>query len=258
MSSLERPNYPVPQKEFTTPFTEVIRREIPGKPRNALLQYLFGPAKPQVVEHKSPTLHYYEASMVRPYTTTSGQLMYLPDVMYRAYFFDKNSSGDDVSADFLPRGMLTFQQSVAISLAHELERKRQREDPTRSVFSHLRRLEIDENGLMFVAAPEQGKGPDRLQKYAAIKTAKPLAVVDFATIHDPRANRKEFAYDQADVDAFVPPLIAEEANSYAFVDQARNVATADGMNIEAQIGRIMLFTTETDMSFPIDNIRLPY
>lgn len=256
-----------PPEEMTTPVTHVSRRIIPAQPRAKLFGVIPRRPTPEaLVEAVWPTEYHYQISNVRPYRTTTGQVGHLPDIAYRAYAYgsDDKRTLYDGSAPSVPREMVTPEQRQAIALAHSLEEQRRNQDPDRSVFSHLRRVEIDNSGLLYVAAPEEGKGMDRVEPYAAAKAVEQLAIVDFATIYNEGTNRKFFRYDQADITHFVPEE-AENANSYAFIDDQRLVypqeefvyrGRGSEQGPEAQVGKIMLLNVETDMRFPVRDINV--
>lgn len=193
------------------------------------------------------TSKFYELYHLVHAVTTSGQTVILPLIEHRALLEPGDVSTCDGSENIIPINHMDESQIRALKKAQRLKSLRDHEVPV-NTFPYLRKLIVGEQGLLWVCAAEEGIRSDSDTPYAPVKSAVALADIDVAsaTYGHYRIPR----YDQADLNEFIPPEVAERANAYAFMDADsgwRAVTGAD--DPEYRVAKIRLFDITTDMTY---------
>lgn len=197
----------------------------------------------------------YERCWLRHAHTTNGQQIALPLIEYRFAGWSKDpedSFGVDESAYRITYDLLDDSQKAAIAKARRLGALRRSEDPNRNTFAGLRALGITKDRLIYTCAPEEGQVLHNDVPFCAVKSLDVLGIVDFAT--ETWGYYGFFEYDQADMDAFVPPALYGQANAYLFIDDKRIVIDSNGKD-DIHIAKVMLLRVESDLDFPIERYR---
>lgn len=184
--------------------------------------------------------------------TSSDELQVFPDIGYRA--FSAMDWGDEVKYIEGPAGkvgeaILDEGQQRAIEIAKQIKARREQQDPTLESFVSLRKVGIDNNGQLFIYTPEEGARLQGDKPFAAVKEAKQLGIIDFATAT--QGYYGIFKFEASDIDHFVPDEILGEANAYYSVDEPRVVVSEDGEH-DYQIAKFMLLKVESDLDYPLN------
>ena len=195
--------------------------------------------------------HIYEINYVDYCTTTSGQVLAIPDIWYRALTevdasFWKHPYIDS-GAGRIGIELLTDSQRKALEIATQIDELRKDENPERNTFAGIREVKRDRNGALYITSTEEGSRLQGDEPFAAVSKAEVMGVIDFATTV--RGYYGFFKYDKADLDAFIPTELAG-ANAYMVIDEPRVVVGINGEH-DFQIARIMLLDAQSDLDFPV-------
>lgn len=197
----------------------------------------------------------YELNWLKFAKTTQGSPVVIPYIEYRAFVELDTSIWTmpyaDASASKIAFNLLTESQQQAIVRAQVVEQQIKDADPIHNEFVGLRRLDVDNNGLIYVSESEEGSSLHNERPFAAAKSVEALGTIDFAT--SVRGYYGWFKYDEADIDASVPNNLADRANAYTRIDQPRLVTGLDSES-DYHIARVMLLDVEIDNVFPRNRI----
>lgn len=144
--------------------------------------------------------------------------------------------------------LLTDEQLAAVAIADKIQKQIDVEDPTRNTVAHIKRVMINEDGVLCITKSNGNTDFLSSKPTAAVKHVESLGAVTFATTL--RGYKGVFTYDKADIGAFVPADLAGEVNAFAVVDNPRLVNDEDGHD-EFQIARLMLLNVEADSDYPL-------
>jgi len=196
----------------------------------------------------------YEIDYVDYATTTSGQVLAIPDIWYRALtevdVTQWRHPYIDSAAGKVGIELLTDSQLKALEIATHIDTLQKEESPERNTFAGIREIKRDRNGVLYITGTEEGARLQDDEPFAAVSKAKVLGFIDFATTT--RGYHGFFKYDKADLEAFIPDELVG-ANAYMMIDEPRVVV---GKNCEHdfQIARVMLLDAQSDLDFSLSSL----
>lgn len=193
----------------------------------------------------------YEVNSIQYVHTALGDLLALPEIDYHIRL-ETGGKVYDNPTNKIDVALLDESQKEAVHKAAVIEHVRQ-EYPTLDAWPHLRKVKATGAGLLYICAPKEGFTRIIEEPYAALKTVKPLGVVDFAT--PIRGYYTSFRYNEADIEEFIGTEMID-ADAYAFISKARTIFDDEGnYDHKYQIAKLMLFATETDMAYPLARLQ---